>query len=117
MWYLLKPLNKHIAGAHLQARYKEVNQTTRGHFQYNNFEQRVMEYLFNEPDAFKRIPEEKIKEAMLVRMTSFHCIHNFLISYLCAIFKMQEEIHPTLQRVFVFDVNNSLSRHMEEFQQ
>jgi len=53
----------------MQARYKEVNQTTKGHFQYDNFEQRVMEHLFNEPNAFKRIPEEKIKEAMLVRMT------------------------------------------------
>ena len=49
-----------------QARYKEVQGTTRGHFEYANFEQRVMEYLHYEPDAFKRHPKEKVYEALLV---------------------------------------------------
>jgi hypothetical protein len=50
----------------LQARYKELHTTTKLHFAYDNFEQRVFEYLFFEPSAFKRHPKEKILEALLV---------------------------------------------------
>jgi hypothetical protein len=61
--------------AGLQARSKERPTTTKGFFDYENFEQKVAEYLVLNPDGFARHPVEKIMEAMNVSFSTTFLIH------------------------------------------
>nr|PNR32253.1 hypothetical protein PHYPA_026379 [Physcomitrium patens] len=62
------PSEEQIERLIANAKYKEKPLTQKQHYEYDNFEQRMMEFLFNEPEAFQRKSESEVLEALLVSL-------------------------------------------------